>query len=51
MIITYALWQGSHILSATNKASSSKEILDVIAELNKLGKGFTFSIREVDANK
>ena len=48
MTITYSLWQGSQLLSVNNKASNSEEILAVIAELNKLGKGFTYNIREVE---
>jgi hypothetical protein len=48
MTITYSLWQGSNLLSVNNKASKPEEILAVIEELNKLGKGFTFNVREVD---
>ena len=48
MTIEYSLWQGSSLLSVGNKANSPEEILEVIAELNKLGKGFTYNIREVD---
>jgi hypothetical protein len=48
MTITYTLWQGSQLLSVNNKASKPEEILAVIAELNKLGKGFSFIVREVD---
>ena len=47
MTITYALWQGSQLLSVDNTAKNSEEILAVMAELNKLGKGFTFSVRGV----
>ena len=48
MTITYSLWQGGNLLSVGNKASKPEEILAVIAELNKLGKGFTYNIREVE---
>ena len=48
MTITYSLWQGSQLLSVNNKASKPEEILAVIEELNKLGKAFTYNIREVD---
>jgi hypothetical protein len=51
MTITYSLWQGSNLLSVGNKASKPEEILAVIAELNKLGKGFTYNVREVDTTK
>jgi hypothetical protein len=48
MVITYSLWQGSQLLSVNNKASNSEEILSVMEELNKLGKGFSFIVREVE---
>ena len=48
MTITYTLWQGSQQLAVNQKASKPEEILAVIAELNKLGKGFTYNIREVE---
>ena len=51
MIITYSLWQGSQLLSVNNKANKPEEILAVIEELNKLGKGFTFNVREVNTNE
>jgi len=47
MTITYSLWQGSQLLSVGNKASKPEEILAVIAELEKLGEGFHYVIREV----
>ena len=50
MKITYSLWQGSNLLSAGNTASKPEEILSVMEELNKLGKGFTFIVREVEVN-
>jgi hypothetical protein len=48
MTIEYSLWQGSSLLSVGNKASSADELLAVMAELNKLGKGFTYNVRGVD---
>jgi hypothetical protein len=48
MTITYSLWQNSQLLSTGNTANKPEEILAVIAELNKLGKGFSFIVREVD---
>jgi hypothetical protein len=51
MTITYSLWQGSQLLSVNNKATSADELLTVMTELNKLGKGFSFIVREVEVNK
>ena len=51
MTIEYSLWQGSSLLSVGNKANSAEEILSVMAELNKLGKGFTYCVRGVEVNK
>lgn len=48
MTITYTLWQHSTLLAVNQKAKSADEILKVIEELSKLGKGFTYNIREVD---
>jgi hypothetical protein len=48
MTITYSLWQGSQLLSVDNKANSADELLNVMTELNKLGKGFTYNVREVE---
>jgi hypothetical protein len=48
MTITYSLWQGSTLLAVDQKANKPEEILAVIKELNKLGKGFTYNIRGVD---
>lgn len=48
MTITYSLWQGANLLSVNNKANSADELLNVMTELNKLGKGFTYNVREVD---
>ena len=50
MKITYSLWQNSQLLSAGNTANKPEEILEVIEELNKLGKGFNFIVREVEVN-
>jgi hypothetical protein len=51
MTITYSLWQGSQLLSVNNKASKPEDILALIKELEKLGKGFTFIVREVEVTK
>ncbi len=48
MTITYSIWQGSNLLSVDNKATSAEDILSVMAELNKLGKGFTYNVRGVE---
>lgn len=48
MIITYSIWQGSELLSVDNTANNAEEILSVMKELEKLGKGFTYNIRKVD---
>jgi hypothetical protein len=49
--ITYSLWQNGNLLSVGNKAESADDLLAVMAELNKLGKGFTYNVREVEVNK
>jgi hypothetical protein len=48
MRITYSIWQGGNLLSVDNTATNADEILSVMAELNKLGKGFTFNVRKVE---
>jgi hypothetical protein len=48
MTITYSLWQGSQLLSVDNIAKNSDELLAVMTELNKLGKGFTYNVRKVE---
>jgi hypothetical protein len=48
MTITYTLWQGSQLLAVNQKANKPEEILAIIKELEKLGKGFTYNIREVE---
>ena len=48
MTITYSLWQGANLLSVDNKATSADELLKVMEELNKLGKGFTYNVRGVE---
>ena len=50
MTITYSLWQGSNLLSVDNKANKPEEILAVMKELEKLGKGFTYIVRGVTTN-
>jgi hypothetical protein len=51
MTITYSLWQGSQLLSVDNTAKNSEEILSVMKELEKLGKGFTYNVRKVEVSK
>jgi len=51
MTITYSLWQGSQLLSVDNTAKNSDELLAVMTELNKLGKGFTYNVRKVEVSK
>lgn len=51
MTITYALFRGSTLLSVSNIANSSDEILNVMDELNKLGKGYSFIVTQVETNK
>ena len=48
MTITYSLWQGSNLLSVDNTAKNSAELLAVMSELEKLGKGFTYNVRKVE---
>jgi len=48
MSITYTIWQGSNLLAVDQTAKSSEEILKVMEELNKLGKGFTYNVRKVE---
>ena len=48
MTIEYSIWQGSQLLAVNQKANKPEEILAVIKELEKLGKGFTYNIREVE---
>jgi hypothetical protein len=50
MTITYSLWQGSQLLSVDNKANNAEEILSVMKDLEKLGKGFSYIVRKVEAN-
>jgi hypothetical protein len=49
MTITYSLWQGSQLLSVDNKANNAEEILSVMKDLEKLGKGFSYIVRGVEA--
>jgi len=46
--ITYSLWHNGSLLSVGNKAESADDLLAVMTELNKLGNGFTYNIREVE---
>jgi hypothetical protein len=51
MTITYSLWQGSQLLSVDNKANNADEILSVMKDLEKLGKGFSYIVRGVEVSK
>ena len=50
MTITYALWQGSRLLSIGNIATSIKDVDKVVAELNDsaIGKAQKFSANVQD---
>ena len=50
MKITYSIWQGVNLLSVDNTANNADELLDVMKDLNKLGKGFTYNVRKVEVN-
>ena len=55
MTITYAIWQGSSLLSVNNIATSIKDVDKIIAELNAsdVAKKVKFSanIQKVEVNK
>jgi hypothetical protein len=50
MKITYSIWQNSNLLSVSNTASNAAEILAVMEDLKKLGGGFDYTVRKVEAN-
>ena len=50
MKITYSIWRNSQLLGVTNTANNSAEILAVMADLKKLGEGFEYTVRKVEAN-
>jgi hypothetical protein len=50
MKITYSIWQGANLLSVDNTANNADELLDVMKDLNKLGKNFTYNVRKVEVN-
>jgi hypothetical protein len=50
MKISYSIWQGANLLSVDNTANNADELLKVMADLNKLGKGFTYNVRKVEVN-
>lgn len=54
MKITYAIWQGSRLLSIDNVATNPKDIDALIASLNdsELGKKtkFTANVQTIEAN-
>jgi hypothetical protein len=55
MTITYAIWQGSNLLSVNNIATSMKDVDKVIAEINDsdVAKKVKFSanIQKIEVNK
>jgi hypothetical protein len=55
MTITYSLWQGSRLLSIGNIATNTKEIDNLVKELNSsdLAKGVKFSanVQEIKVGK
>jgi len=55
MTITYAIWQGSNLLSINNIANNIKDVDKVIAELNssEIGKRVKFvaNIQKVEVTK
>ena len=54
MTITYSLWQGSNLLAVTQEAKSTKEIDNLLKELNSsdLAKSVKFSatVRKIEVN-
>jgi len=40
-----------HMLSVDNKANNAEEILSVMKDLEKLGKGFSYIVRGVEVSK
>jgi hypothetical protein len=50
MKISYSIWQGANLLSVDNTANNADELLEVMKDLNKLGKGFTYNVRKVEVN-
>jgi hypothetical protein len=55
MTITYAIWQGSNLLSINNIATSMKDVDKVIAEINdsEVAKKVKFSanIQKIEVSK
>jgi hypothetical protein len=48
MKITYSLWQGYSLLSINNTAKNADELLEVMNDLNKLGKDFSYNVMKVE---
>lgn len=48
MTITYSLWQGYSLLSINNTAKNADELLEVMNDLNKLGKDFSYNVMKVE---
>ena len=55
MTITYAIWQGSNLLSVNNIATSMKDVDKIIAEINdsEVAKKVKFSanIQKIEVGK
>jgi hypothetical protein len=55
MTITYAIWQGSNLLSINNIATSMKDVDKIIAEINdsEVAKKVKFSanIQKIEVSK
>lgn len=51
MTITYSIWHGSRLIGHSLTASTPSEISEIIAELNKLNDGLTYTqwIVRIDA--
>lgn len=48
MIITYSLFSGNSCIAVNQKANGAEALLNVMKELNKLGIGYTYAVRDVD---
>ena len=50
MTITYSLWDGSQLLSASMTANSADEMNKVVADLQKVSKNVVAHMRKVEQN-
>jgi methyl-accepting chemotaxis protein len=50
MIITYSLWDGAQLLSASMTATSTDEMLKVVTELQKVSSNVVAHMRKVEQN-